>query len=61
MRRRAFPDEQTAGMLSPSEVANATLALLRSDLTGQVLDVKRHDALAPAEAEVADRIATTTS
>jgi 2-C-methyl-D-erythritol 4-phosphate cytidylyltransferase len=43
MRRRAFPDEVRDGMLSPQEVAVATLRLLTTDLTGQVLDVRRHD------------------
>ena len=43
MRRRAFPDEERTGLLSTAEVAVATLRLLRSDLTGQVLDVRRHD------------------
>ena len=43
MRRRAFPEESTDGMLTANEVALATIALLQSDLTGQVLDVKRHD------------------
>jgi len=56
MRRRAFPDESTAGMLTAEEVAIATIALLRSDLTGQVVDVKRHDALAAAAMDVADTV-----
>lgn len=43
MRRRAFPTESHEGMLSAQEVAAATLRLLQSDLTGQVLDVRRHD------------------
>jgi len=43
MRRVAFPDEDRAGMLGAADVAAATLRLLRSDLTGQVVDVKRHD------------------
>jgi 2-C-methyl-D-erythritol 4-phosphate cytidylyltransferase len=43
MRRVAFPDEDRAGMLGAEDVAVATLRLLRSDLTGQVVDVKRHD------------------
>ena len=30
-------------MLGATDVALATLRLLRSDLTGQVVDVKRHD------------------
>jgi ribitol-5-phosphate 2-dehydrogenase (NADP+) / D-ribitol-5-phosphate cytidylyltransferase len=48
MRRRAFPDETRDGMLSADEVAAATLRLLRSDLTGQVVDVKRSDLEGPA-------------
>jgi 2-C-methyl-D-erythritol 4-phosphate cytidylyltransferase len=44
MRRRAFPDESTEAMLTSGEVAVATLRLIGSDLTSQVLDVKRHDA-----------------
>jgi len=43
MRRLAFPTEPREGMLSAVEVAEATLSLLRSDLTGQVIDVRRHD------------------
>jgi 2-C-methyl-D-erythritol 4-phosphate cytidylyltransferase len=43
MRRVAFPEEDRTGMLGAEEVAGATLRLLRSDLTGQVVDVKRHD------------------
>jgi 2-C-methyl-D-erythritol 4-phosphate cytidylyltransferase len=43
MRRRAFPDEARDGLLSAREVALATLRLLTTDLTGQVLDVRRHD------------------
>jgi 2-C-methyl-D-erythritol 4-phosphate cytidylyltransferase len=42
MRRRAFPDESHALLLTPEEVARATVRLIRSDLTGQVLDVRRH-------------------
>jgi 2-C-methyl-D-erythritol 4-phosphate cytidylyltransferase len=49
MRRQAFPSESTDGMLTAAEVALATIALLRSDLTGQVVDVKRHDGLANAD------------
>lgn len=41
MRRRAFPDEPHAELLSADEVADATLRLLRSSLTGQVVDVRR--------------------
>jgi len=43
MRHRAFPGEDATGMLGAAEVALATLRLLRSDLTGQVVDVKRDD------------------
>lgn len=43
MRRLAFPEEDRTGMLGAQDVAIATLRLLRSDLTGQVVDVKRHD------------------
>ena len=43
MRRSAFPDESHDGMLGADDVALATLRLIRSDLTGQVVDVKRGD------------------
>lgn len=43
MRRAAFPDESRVGLLQPQEVARATVGLLRSNLTGQVLDVRRDD------------------
>ena len=43
LRRVAFPDEDRTEMLGAADVAAATLRLLRSDLTGQVVDVKRHD------------------
>jgi len=43
MRRQAFPDESREGLLGAEEVAVATLRLLTTDLTGQVLDVRRHD------------------
>lgn len=43
MRRQAFPDEEREGMLGADDVAIATLRLIRSDLTGQVVDVKRSD------------------
>ncbi len=43
MRRAAFPEESRVGMLQPAEVAVATLRLILSDLTGQVLDVRRRD------------------
>jgi 2-C-methyl-D-erythritol 4-phosphate cytidylyltransferase len=42
MRRRAFPDEAHALLLSPEEVARSTVRLLRTDLTGQVIDIRRH-------------------
>jgi ribitol-5-phosphate 2-dehydrogenase (NADP+) / D-ribitol-5-phosphate cytidylyltransferase len=45
MRRAAFPAESRIGMLQPRDVAIATLRLVLSDLTGQVLDVRRHDGL----------------
>jgi ribitol-5-phosphate 2-dehydrogenase (NADP+) / D-ribitol-5-phosphate cytidylyltransferase len=48
MRRAAFPDESRLGMLQPDDVAAATLRLILSDLTGQVLDVRRHDGLGAA-------------
>jgi ribitol-5-phosphate 2-dehydrogenase (NADP+) / D-ribitol-5-phosphate cytidylyltransferase len=41
MRRRAFPEESRAALLQPDEVARATLGLIASPLTGQVLDVRR--------------------
>lgn len=43
MRRLAFPDEDRSAMMGAVDVATATLRLLRSDLTGQVVDVKHHD------------------
>jgi 2-C-methyl-D-erythritol 4-phosphate cytidylyltransferase len=52
MRRQAFPNESRDGMLSMTEVAETTLRLLQSDLTGQVVDIKRHDALGPVAASV---------
>jgi len=66
MRRRAFPNESIEGMLSADEVALAALRLLTSDLTGQVIDVRRSapaadaDAapLSPADADAAPRRAT---
>ena len=47
MRRKAFPGESPDGLLGSEAVAVATLRLILSDLTGQVLDVRRHDALTP--------------
>jgi ribitol-5-phosphate 2-dehydrogenase (NADP+) / D-ribitol-5-phosphate cytidylyltransferase len=55
MRRAAFPAESAIGLLPAADVAVATLRLIRSDLTGQVLDVRRHDAVgqaAPASAPI---------
>jgi 2-C-methyl-D-erythritol 4-phosphate cytidylyltransferase len=46
MRRAAFPSESPIGLLPARDVAVATLRLIRSDLTRQVLDVRRHDAVA---------------
>lgn len=51
MRRRAFPEESRAGMLKPDDVARATIGLLCSPLTGQVLDVRRGELAAEATAE----------
>jgi 2-C-methyl-D-erythritol 4-phosphate cytidylyltransferase len=48
MRRAAFPGESPIGLLPVRDVAEATLRLLRSDLTGQVLDVRRHDGVGQA-------------
>ena len=48
MRRAAFPDESRIGLLPAGDVATATLRLIRSDLTGQVLDVRRHDGVSQA-------------
>jgi 2-C-methyl-D-erythritol 4-phosphate cytidylyltransferase len=48
MRRTAFPGESPIGLLPVHDVAAATLRLVRSDLTGQVLDVRRHDGIAQA-------------
>jgi 2-C-methyl-D-erythritol 4-phosphate cytidylyltransferase len=43
MRRRAFPNESPVGLLPMQDVASATLRLMRSNLTGQVLDVRRNE------------------
>jgi 2-C-methyl-D-erythritol 4-phosphate cytidylyltransferase len=48
MRRAAFPDEAPLGLLSARDVAAATLRLIRSDLTGQILDVRRNDEVSRA-------------
>jgi len=52
MRQRAFPDEDRSGMLDAHTVALATLRLIASELTGQVLDVKRHDATSGQASEI---------
>jgi 2-C-methyl-D-erythritol 4-phosphate cytidylyltransferase len=44
MRAEAFPNESREGLLAARDVAHATLRLIESELTGQVLDVRRHDA-----------------
>lgn len=49
MRRAAFPDESKVGMLQAEDVAEATIRLMLSDLTGQVLDVRRHGAVAGSQ------------
>lgn len=51
MRRRAFPGESPIGLLGSEDVARATLRLIGSDLTGQVLDVRRHDSQGTPPAE----------
>jgi 2-C-methyl-D-erythritol 4-phosphate cytidylyltransferase len=51
MRRKAFPEESRAALLQPDEVARATIGLISSPLTGQVLDVRRGEpAGEPSEA-----------
>jgi 2-C-methyl-D-erythritol 4-phosphate cytidylyltransferase len=50
MRRRAFPEEPADALLPAEDVAGATIRLLQSDLTGQVLDVRRHDGVATTAA-----------
>ncbi len=47
MRAQAFPHESRDGLLAAQDVARATLRLIASDLTGQVLDVRRHDSSQP--------------
>lgn len=54
MRRRAFPNESPVGLLSMQEVAVATLRLIQSDLTNQVLDVRRHGSLPPPPAPASE-------
>jgi 2-C-methyl-D-erythritol 4-phosphate cytidylyltransferase len=48
MRRAAFPDESPIGLLPVRDVAIATIRLLQSDLTGQIIDVRRHDGVGQA-------------
>ena len=61
MRRRAFPEESRAGMLQPDDVARATIGLLCSPLTGQVLDVRRGEPVGETgEAQVTGRAARAT-
>jgi 2-C-methyl-D-erythritol 4-phosphate cytidylyltransferase len=55
MRARAFPGEARAGLLAAGDVAHATLQLLASDLTGQVVDVRRHDAVPLAAGSAGSR------
>lgn len=57
MRRAAFPGEAALGLLAAADVADATLRLIRSDLTGQVLDVRRHDELGRTAASSTARVA----
>lgn len=56
MRRAAFPGESRVGLLPAADVADATLRLLQSDLTGQVLDVRRHDGAGTALAADAGEV-----
>ncbi len=44
MRQRAFPDEVGAGCSMRTRSRSRRCGCIASDLTGQVLDVKRHDA-----------------
>jgi len=62
MRRKAFPEESRAALLQPDEVARATIGLLSSPLTGQVLDVRRGEtageaAPAPADSDFSAELA----
>lgn len=61
MRRRAFPEEPRTGMLSADEVAVSTLRLMLSDLTGQVFDIKRHDAVTATPAPASEPVASGSS
>jgi 2-C-methyl-D-erythritol 4-phosphate cytidylyltransferase len=53
MRRKAFPEESRAALLQPDEVARATIGLISSPLTGQVLDVRRGELAGEPEAGAA--------
>jgi ribitol-5-phosphate 2-dehydrogenase (NADP+) / D-ribitol-5-phosphate cytidylyltransferase len=53
MRRRAFPGEEHVTMLQPAVVARATLGLLSSPLSGQVLDVRGGDRTAEGAGDAA--------
>jgi 2-C-methyl-D-erythritol 4-phosphate cytidylyltransferase len=54
MRAEAFPNESRDDLLAASDVAHATLRLICSGLTGQVLDVRRHE-VAPSDERPAGR------
>jgi 2-C-methyl-D-erythritol 4-phosphate cytidylyltransferase len=58
MRMQAFGDEPEHTLLRSDAVASTVLDLLSSDLTGQVIDVRRADAAPEAEA---DRVARATA
>lgn len=42
MRTAAFGEEPDETLLSPAAVANATVAVIESKLTGQVVNVRLH-------------------
>jgi 2-C-methyl-D-erythritol 4-phosphate cytidylyltransferase len=42
MRAEAFGEEPAHTLLTPQAVARASIDVLISDLTGQVVDVRRH-------------------
>jgi ribitol-5-phosphate 2-dehydrogenase (NADP+) / D-ribitol-5-phosphate cytidylyltransferase len=48
MRLKAFGDEPVGTLLSSDQVARASLDVLLSDLTGQVIDVRREDPGGPS-------------
>ena len=41
MRVRAFPDEDQTALLQPCAVAEAALSLIATEMTGQIVDVKK--------------------